>query len=53
MEATHAERRSTYEKIAVGLELEKQALEKECDAMQVKVTAVCRSVVWCRNVLSY
>jgi len=35
VESAHAERRGTYDKIAVGLELEKKALEKECDSLQV------------------
>ena len=35
LEAEHADARSTYDRVAVGLELEKQNLEKECDALQV------------------
>jgi len=29
------ERKNTYDKVAVGLELEKQSLEKDCDTAQV------------------
>lgn len=35
VESEYLERKSTYDKVAVGLELEKQALEKECDTCQV------------------
>ena len=35
LEAEHADARSTYDRVAVGLELEKQNLEKECDTLQV------------------
>eukprot|EP00607_Mallomonas_marina_P005930 CAMPEP_0182425364 /NCGR_PEP_ID=MMETSP1167-20130531/11775_1 /TAXON_ID=2988 /ORGANISM="Mallomonas Sp, Strain CCMP3275" /LENGTH=679 /DNA_ID=CAMNT_0024606011 /DNA_START=12 /DNA_END=2051 /DNA_ORIENTATION=- len=34
VEAEHVERRGTYDKVAVGLEVEKQSLEKECDQLQ-------------------
>lgn len=34
VESEYLERKSTYDKVAVGLELEKQALEKECDTCQ-------------------
>ena len=36
VEAQFADRKSSYDKIAVGLEIEKQNLEKECDTYQVK-----------------
>ena len=35
LEAEHTDARSTYDRVAVGLELEKQNLEKECDTLQV------------------
>jgi hypothetical protein len=35
VETEYNERKSTYDKVAVGLEMEKQALEKECDDFQV------------------
>jgi intraflagellar transport protein 81 len=35
-EAEYNESRSTYDRVAVGLELEKQTLEKECDSLQVQ-----------------
>lgn len=35
VEAQFAERKSSYDKIAVGLEIEKQTLEKDCDTYQV------------------
>ena len=34
IESEYAERKGTYDKVAVGLELEKQALERECDQYQ-------------------
>merc|ERR1711916_312469 len=34
VEAQFAERKSSYDKIAVGLEIEKQTLEKDCDTFQ-------------------
>ena len=36
LESDYNERRGNYDKIAVGLELEKQALEKDCDECQVR-----------------
>ena len=36
VEAQFAERKSSYDKVAVGLEIEKQNLEKECDTYQVR-----------------
>jgi hypothetical protein len=34
VESEYLERKSTYDKVAVGLELEKQALERDCDMYQ-------------------
>lgn len=34
VETKHAECKSTYDKVAIGLEMDKQALERECDAFQ-------------------
>lgn len=34
VEADYNESRATYDRVAVGLELEKQTLEKECDGLQ-------------------
>ena len=36
VESLYQERKSTYDKVAVGLEMEKQALEKECNICQVR-----------------
>ena len=41
VEAQFAERKSSYDKIAVGLEIEKQTLEKDCDTFQV-----CQSMMY-------
>jgi hypothetical protein len=38
IEAQFAERKGSYDKIAVGLEIEKQTLEKDCDTYQVSVS---------------
>ncbi len=35
VESQYQERKSTYDKVAVGLEMEKQALEKDCNTFQV------------------
>jgi hypothetical protein len=35
-ESVYLERKGTYDKVAVGLEMDKQALEKDCDAFQVR-----------------
>ena len=35
LEAAHQESKSKYDKVAVGLEVDKQTLEKECDTLQV------------------
>lgn len=35
METQHDEVKAKFEKVAVGLEIEKQSLEKECEAFQV------------------
>jgi hypothetical protein len=40
VEAQFAERKSSYDKIAVGLEIEKQTLEKDCDTYQVKIKCI-------------
>lgn len=34
VESKHSECKSTYDKIAIGLEMDKQSLERECDAFQ-------------------
>ena len=34
IEATYLDKKATYDKVAVGLEMEKAALEKECDTFQ-------------------
>jgi len=34
VEATYLDKKSVYDKVAVGLEMEKSALEKECDSYQ-------------------
>ena len=34
LEALHTEKKDIFDKIAVGLDLEKTSLEKECDALQ-------------------
>ena len=36
VESEYLERKNIYDKVAVGLEMDKQALEKECDTFQVK-----------------
>jgi hypothetical protein len=35
VESEYLDRKGTYDKVAVGLEMDKQALEKECDTFQV------------------
>ena len=35
VESEYLERKNSYDKVAVGLEMDKQALEKECDTFQV------------------
>ena len=35
VEAEYLDRKNCYDKVAVGLEMDKQALEKECDTFQV------------------
>ena len=35
MESEYLEKKSSYDKVAVGLEMDKQSLEKECDTFQV------------------
>ena len=35
VESEYLERKNGYDKVAVGLEMDKQALEKECDTFQV------------------
>ena len=35
IESEYLERKTNYDKIAVGLELDKQTLEKDCDTSQV------------------
>lgn len=35
MESAYQERRITYDKVAVGLDLQKQTLEKDCNFFQV------------------
>ena len=40
VEQEHQERRGQYDKVAVGLDLEKQSLEKECDSLQVGAVTV-------------
>lgn len=37
VESEYLERKSSYDKVAVGLEMEKQAMEKECDTLQVRI----------------
>ena len=34
LEALHTEKKDIFDKIAVGLDLEKTSVEKECDALQ-------------------
>lgn len=36
VDSLYQERKSQYDKVAVGLEMEKQALEKECNVCQVR-----------------
>jgi hypothetical protein len=36
VESEYLTGKNTYDKVAVGLEMDKQALEKECDSFQVK-----------------
>ena len=36
LESRHEEAKSSYDKVAISLEMDKQALEKECDAFQVQ-----------------
>ena len=35
IESEYLDKKGTYDKVAVGLEMDKQALEKECDTFQV------------------
>lgn len=35
VESEYMERKNTYDKVAVALEMDKTALEKECDTFQV------------------
>lgn len=35
VESQYMERKNTYDKVAVGLDMEKQALEKDCNTFQV------------------
>jgi hypothetical protein len=35
VETKHQESKSNYDKVAITLEMDKQSLEKECDAFQV------------------
>lgn len=35
VEADYHEKKATYDKVAVGLDMEKQGYEKECNALQV------------------
>ena len=37
VESEYLDRKGTYDKVAVGLEMDKQALEKECDTFQVSL----------------
>ncbi len=41
VESSYQERRNTYDKVAVGLDLEKQKLEKDAGFIQVRVETVC------------
>jgi hypothetical protein len=47
VETQFAERKSSYDKIAVGLEIEKQALEKDCDTYQVSTINQCYYMYAC------
>ena len=40
VESQYMERKGSYDKVAVGLEIDKQNLEKECDSTQVRVSVV-------------
>jgi hypothetical protein len=35
IESEYLDKKGSYDKVAVGLEMDKQALEKECDTFQV------------------
>jgi hypothetical protein len=37
VESEYLEKKSSYDKVAVGLEMDKQSLEKECDTFQVRI----------------
>jgi hypothetical protein len=37
VESQYMERKGSYDKVAVGLEIDKQNLEKECDSIQVSI----------------
>ena len=40
VEAEYLDRKNCYDKVAVGLEMDKQALEKECDTFQVHINNI-------------
>ena len=37
IESEYLDKKASYDKVAVGLEIDKQALEKECDTFQVTI----------------
>jgi hypothetical protein len=39
LSSTYQERRMNYDKVGVGLELERQTLEKDCNFFQVRLLA--------------
>jgi hypothetical protein len=41
LSSTYQERRMNYDKVGVGLELERQTLEKDCNFFQVPYTVPC------------
>jgi len=46
VESTYQEKRTTYDKVAIGLDMEKQAIEKDCSFFQVRCIEMHRLYIY-------